>query len=94
LTGAYVNRILFDNAPEPTATGVSFSVAGKDYTISASAEIILAAGSYQTPQILELSGIGSKNILEEHDIKVVIDNPNVGENLQVSKILNDFKFTF
>lgn len=83
LTGARVNRILFDNSTEPIVTGVSFSVAGRDYAVSASAEVILAAGTFQSPQILELSGIGSKKLLEENNIKVIIDNPNVGENLQV-----------
>ena len=94
LTGAHVNRILFDKSPKPTATGVSFSVAGNDYAVSASSEIILAAGSYQSPQILELSGVGSKNILEEHQIKIVFENPNVGENLQVSKVSKEFVLAF
>jgi choline dehydrogenase-like flavoprotein len=85
LTGAHVNRILLDDSTEPTAIGVSFSVARKDYAVSASAEIILAAGSFQSPQILELSGIGSKTMLERHEIKVIVDNPNVGENLQASR---------
>lgn len=84
LTGAHVRRILFSDSSELIATGVSFSVAGKVYEVSASAEVILSAGSFQSPQILELSGIGSKKLLQHHNIEVVIDNPNVGENLQVS----------
>jgi choline dehydrogenase len=88
LTGAHVNRILFSESSEPVAIGVSFSVAGKDYVVSASTEIILAAGSFQSPQILELSGIGSKELLQKHRIEVIVDNPNVGENLQVSGYLN------
>ncbi|KAG0649874.1 Dehydrogenase mpl7 [Hyphodiscus hymeniophilus] len=82
MTGAYVHRILFDASPKPIATGVSFSVSGKDYEVSARAEIILAAGSFQSPQLLELSGIGSKELLREHGIDVVVNNHSVGENLQ------------
>lgn len=92
LTGAHVHQILFSNSSEPIATGVSFSVAEKDYAVTASAEIILAAGSFQSPQILELSGIGSKKLLQEHGIKVVVDNPNVGENLQVSNFFDKARF--
>ena len=88
LTGAHVRRILFENLHELTATSVLFSAAGKVYEVSATAEIILTAGSFQSPQILELSGIGSKKLLEQHNIAVIVDNPNVGENLQVSDFLD------
>jgi choline dehydrogenase-like flavoprotein len=46
--------------------------------------VILSAGTVQSPQLLELSGIGSKTILEKLGIDVVVDNSSVGENLQVS----------
>lgn len=45
-------------------------------------KVILAAGALQSPQILELSGVGSKDLLQTHDIDLVIDNEYVGENLQ------------
>lgn len=45
-------------------------------------EVILAAGVFQTPQLLELSGIGSPKLLEKHGVEVLLPNPNVGENLQ------------
>jgi choline dehydrogenase-like flavoprotein len=45
-------------------------------------EIVLSAGYFQTPQILELSGIGSADILESKGIELIVDLPYVGENLQ------------
>lgn len=50
--------------------------------IRAEKEIVLAAGVFGTPKLLELSGIGDKALLEKLHIPVVVDNPNVGENLQ------------
>ena len=82
---AMVHRIVFsdeDSNKDKTATGVEFVVDGQTYTASAKKEVILCAGTVQSPQILELSGIGSKSILEREGIKVVVDNPGVGENLQ------------
>ncbi|KAK5629115.1 hypothetical protein RRF57_004830 [Xylaria bambusicola] len=45
-------------------------------------EVIVAAGVFNTPKILELSGIGTKELLEKHNITTVLDLPGVGENLQ------------
>ena len=42
----------------------------------------MSVGSYQTPQILELSGIGNKELLDKHGIETLIDLPGVGENLR------------
>ena len=86
LTGAHVNKIILEEGVEEEqvrATGVSFSVGGKEYTVSAVDEVILSAGTIQSPQILELSGIGDPQILQEVGIEVVLENRNVGENLQV-----------
>ena len=55
---------------------------GKTSTLSANREVILAAGTIRTPQLLELSGIGDRELLEGLGINVVIDNPNVGEHMQ------------
>jgi choline dehydrogenase len=82
-TGALVNKVHFDtNGPIPEASGVSFTKDGSLYTIEAHSEVILSAGSYGSPQILELSGIGSEEVLAAAGVDVVLSNPHVGENLQ------------
>jgi len=86
LTGAHVNKILLDaGARKNTATakGLSFTVDGREYTVSGSNEVILSAGTIQSPRILELSGVGNSDILETAGIRVVVENGNFGENLQV-----------
>lgn len=50
--------------------------------INARAEVILAAGSVASPQLLQLSGVGPGEVLQHHGIPVLVDNPNVGGNLQ------------
>ncbi|KAI0551665.1 hypothetical protein F4679DRAFT_538793 [Xylaria curta] len=65
------------------ATGVEVKDKdGKVTTLKASKEVILAAGTIRTPQLLELSGIGDRDLLESLGIDVLIDNPNVGEHMQ------------
>ncbi|EAA30872.2 aryl-alcohol dehydrogenase [Neurospora crassa OR74A] len=83
LTNTHVNKVLFDTTgPEPVATGVEINVNGIVSQVSASLEVILSAGALQSPQILELSGVGSKEILAQHNIPVVFENPAVGEGMQ------------
>ncbi|KAI4271793.1 MAG: hypothetical protein L6R38_006771 [Xanthoria sp. 2 TBL-2021] len=66
-----------------SAKGVQFSSkAGKGQIVNVNKEVILSAGAFQSPQLLELSGIGSRNLLERLGIETVVDNPFVGENLQ------------
>ena len=64
------------------ATGIAYRRAGRDETVRANAEVILAAGAVQTPQLLELSGIGDGKLLSRHGIGVVLEAPGVGENYQ------------
>jgi len=83
LTGALVTKINFAPAKPPlVANGVTFAVEGKSFTANASREVLLCAGSFQSPQILELSGIGDPDLLKSKGIDVLYGNPNVGENLQ------------
>ncbi|CAL1710572.1 unnamed protein product [Somion occarium] len=84
LTGAHAAKIILASGKAGLlrATGVEFIKDGKSYVANASKEIILSAGTFQSPQLLELSGIGDKDILNVHGIEPRIDLPGVGENLQ------------
>jgi len=75
---AHVTKVLFDGT---TATGVEVVIRGKKHVFT-SREVILSGGSINTPQILQLSGVGKKEDLEKLGIKVVKDLPGVGANLQ------------
>ncbi|PIL34201.1 hypothetical protein GSI_03912 [Ganoderma sinense ZZ0214-1] len=76
LTGATVSRVTFLKGSSPLkATGVEFLRGEKTYHVAVAKEVLLAAGTFQTPQILELSGIGNKDILSKHAIETLIDNP-------------------
>ncbi|KAJ3545581.1 hypothetical protein NM688_g5610 [Phlebia brevispora] len=82
LTGAQVTKIIFETNPGANivAKGVQFVVSGQTYSVSVSEEVILSAGAFQTPQILELSGIGKTSVLGQFEIRTLVDLP-VGENL-------------
>lgn len=82
-TGAFATKIVFAASTTPlVATGVTFTVSGETYTASAGREVIVCAGTFQAPHLLELSGIGNASLLRSKGIDVLYDNPNVGENLQ------------
>lgn len=78
LTGAMVSRVLFDGT---RAVGVEFNRKGKTEIVKAGREVILCGGSVNTPQLLELSGIGDAERLRALGIDVVNGNSHVGENL-------------
>ncbi|KAI1352214.1 aryl-alcohol dehydrogenase [Xylaria sp. FL0043] len=83
LTEATVERILLEKGAEATkARGVQYKHNGAIKTVSATKEVIIAAGALQSPKILELSGVGNPEILSKHGISVIEDLPGVGENLQ------------
>jgi Choline dehydrogenase and related flavoproteins len=64
------------------AVGAEFFSQGESYEVKTKKEVILSAGVVHSPQILELSGIGGRDLLTKHGIEVLVDNPAVGENLQ------------
>ena len=76
---AQVSRVLFEGT---TAVGVEWIEHGELNQARAEREVILAAGALQSPQLLQLSGIGPAALLQEHEIPVVADAPEVGANLQ------------
>ncbi|TCD65365.1 hypothetical protein EIP91_002763 [Steccherinum ochraceum] len=83
LTGAHATKIHLEASGDlQRAVSVDFVKDGKSFSVAAQKEIVLSAGSFQTPQLLELSGIGDKDILSSHGIDTIVDLPGVGENLQ------------
>ena len=93
--GTLVTRVLFENKraigvevmegrhlyeADPLANGKSAPPPTQE--ITAKREVILAAGAFNSPQILKLSGVGPRAELESFGIPVVVDAPGVGENLQ------------
>jgi len=78
-SGAHVTRVLFEKG---VAVGVEWLESGARRQARAEREVILAAGAIQSPQILQLSGVGPAKLLESHGIAVLVDSPGVGGNLQ------------
>ncbi|TXI06423.1 MAG: hypothetical protein E6Q76_09730 [Rhizobium sp.] len=78
LSETEVTRVMFDGRK---ATGIAFRRDGQNGTLN-SGEVILSAGSFVSPHLLMLSGIGNAKDLARHDIPVIADLPGVGENLQ------------
>jgi choline dehydrogenase len=78
-TRAMVTRVLFDGT---RATGVEYSVRGGPVRRVAAGEVLLCGGAINSPQVLQLSGVGQPDELRALGIGVVADLPGVGENLQ------------
>jgi choline dehydrogenase len=81
VSGALATRVLFDGR---RATGVEYLVGeGSDEKRSAGAtvEVIVASGAFNSPQLLQLSGVGPATLLRSHGIDVVADAPGVGDDL-------------
>jgi len=78
-TGAMATRVLFEGS---RAMGVEYEQNGQTKTARAGREVILSAGSINSPQLLQLSGVGPGALLQSHGIKVALANANVGANLQ------------
>ncbi|MDH4094966.1 MAG: GMC family oxidoreductase N-terminal domain-containing protein [Betaproteobacteria bacterium] len=78
VTDAHVTRLLFEGR---RCTGVEFRAVGDSRSATASREVILAAGSIGSPQLLQLSGVGPGAQLQSLGIPLIHDLPGVGENL-------------
>lgn len=80
LVEALVTKITLDGN---TATGVEFEDSdGKKHTVKASTEVILSGGVINSPQVLELSGIGDPEVLKAAGVEVKVENKRVGANFQ------------
>ncbi|MEO7246112.1 MAG: GMC family oxidoreductase N-terminal domain-containing protein, partial [Rubrivivax sp.] len=79
LTDAHVTRVLIERG---RATGVEWVSDGQCQRAQADREVVLAAGALQSPQLLQLSGVGPATLLQQHRIGVVVDAQEVGANLQ------------
>ena len=78
MQGMQASRVLIENG---RAVGVELRRAGETRTVYADREVVLCGGTYNSPQLLLLSGIGAAEQLRSHAIKCRVDLPGVGENL-------------
>ncbi len=78
-THAQVTRLLLDGR---SVTGLEYSQDNRIHSVSAAAEVILSAGSINTPQLLQISGIGDPDMLVAAGVESVHRLPGVGRNLQ------------
>lgn len=79
VTHALTNRILFEGR---RAVGVEYRRNGKVETALCRREVLVAAGTINSPLLLQLSGVGPGALLQLHGITQIVDSPAVGENLQ------------
>jgi len=79
ITGAVAQRVLLSGS---RATGVEYTLGATTARAEAAREVILCAGAIRSPQLLELSGIGTPRVLSRVNIPVLHELPGVGENLQ------------
>jgi len=84
VTHAHAERLLFAEDNERAVTGIRISVKGQAQTalLNSGGEVILSSGAIGSPQLLQVSGIGSGELLQGLDIPVRHDLKGVGENLQ------------
>ncbi|KAI0009455.1 hypothetical protein F4779DRAFT_582328 [Xylariaceae sp. FL0662B] len=73
-------RIIFDG--NKVAKGIQASTGDRTYTLNARREVIVSAGTFQSPQLLQVSGVGPAHVLSQHKIPIVADRPGVGHGMQ------------
>jgi len=79
VSNALTTRVLFEGR---RAAGVEYRKDGATHTARANAEVILSSGAFNSPQLLQLSGVGPGELLQQHGIKVIADMKGVGSDLQ------------
>ncbi|KAK3291154.1 uncharacterized protein B0H64DRAFT_43339 [Chaetomium fimeti] len=96
VTRSKVLRVILDGT---TASGVSFVPVGSatnsttETVVGARKEVIIAAGGIHSPQVLQLSGIGPRNLLTSANITTLVDLPGVGQNFQDHPMIS-VRFTY
>jgi choline dehydrogenase len=78
-TDALATRVLFDGR---RAIGIEYRQGGTTQTAYADGEVILAGGAFNSPQLLQLSGLGAAKVLRDLGIPVIADMPGIGADLQ------------
>ena len=78
-TDAHATSLILDGR---RAVGLRYRQHGATHEVRAAREVVLSAGALQSPQLLQLSGIGPPDLLRRHGIEVVHELPGVGQNLQ------------
>jgi len=78
ITKAHATRLVMDGT---RVTGVEYQCRGRRH-VAAAAEVVLCGGAINTPQLLQLSGIGPAAVLHDAGVSPIVDLPGVGENLQ------------
>jgi choline dehydrogenase len=78
VTRAHATRVLFDGR---RATGIEYLQGGEKRSAQVKGELILSGGSFNSPQLLQLSGVGPAELLHTHGIEVIADMKGVGANL-------------
>ena len=83
-TESQVEKLTFGTGAngQKICSGAVINRAGISQTVAARKETLLCAGAVNSPQILQISGIGPADLLKQHGIDVVLDAPGVGQNLQ------------
>ncbi len=79
VSGALATRVLFESK---RAVGVEYRQHGQLFQARASGEVVLSGGAFNSPQLLQLSGVGPGDLLRAHGINVLNDMPGVGDDLQ------------
>jgi choline dehydrogenase len=77
--GTLAECVVFND--DKVATGVEVTVSGNSYILKANKEVIVAGGVFQSPQLLQVSGVGPATLLKNLKIPVVADRPGVGQNM-------------